>query len=65
MADKVDAVDNNFDLEEGPLEETIDSPRFYNLTVEETQDIQVASFNDRSRIVFSPGNMLHSIICYM
>ena len=55
MGDKEDVVDNNLDVEEGPLEETIDSPRFYNLTVEETQDNQLASFNDRSRIVFSPG----------
>ena len=26
------------DVEEGPLEDTIDSPRFYNLNVEETMD---------------------------
>ena len=43
------------DVEEGPLEETFESPRFYNLTVEETQDLQVSSYNDQSRIVFSPG----------
>ena len=55
MDDKADVVDDNLDVEEGPLEETIDSPRFYNLTVEETQDIPLASYNDRSRIVFSPG----------
>ena len=42
-------------MEEGPLEDTLQSPRFYNLTVEETQDLQVSSYNDRSRIVFSPG----------
>ena len=45
------------DVEEGPLEETFESPRFYNLTVEETQDLQVSSYNDQSRIVFSPGRM--------
>ena len=44
-----------YDVEEGPLEESLQSPRFYNLTVEETQDLQVSSYNDRSRIVFSPG----------
>ena len=36
MDDKVELYDQ--DVEEGPLEETIDSPRFYNLTVEETRD---------------------------
>jgi len=55
MDDKTGVVDDNLDVEEGPLEETIDSPRFYNLTVEETQDVPLASYNDRSRIVFSPG----------
>ena len=28
------------EVEEGPLEESLQSPRFYNLTVEETQDLQ-------------------------
>ena len=73
MANKVDALDDNLDVEEGPLEETIDSPRFYNLTVEETQDIQLSSLNDRSRIVFSPGTrskLFYArlevvMICYM
>ena len=57
------------DVEEGPLEDTIDSPRFYNLNVEETMDQGpgLSSYNDlgghcRSGppghgIVFSPdGN---------
>ena len=66
MDDKADVVNDNLDVEEGPLEETIDSPRFYNLTVEETQDIPLASYNDRSRIVFSPGNLSHNqkLLCY-
>ena len=54
MDDKVLPIDS-CEVEEGPLEETLESPRFYNLTVEETQDLQVSSYNDRSRIVFSPG----------
>ena len=52
MDEKVELYDNN--VEEGPLEETIDSPRFFNLTVEETRD-EGGLVNDRSRIVFSPG----------
>ena len=54
------------DVEEGPLEDTIDSPRFYNLIVEETMDQGpgLSSYNDlRGQrppghgIVFSPdGN---------
>ena len=52
------------DVEEGPLEDTIDSPRFYNLNVEETMDQGpgLSSYNDPGRapghgIVFSPdGN---------
>lgn len=53
MDDKVEL----FGVEEGPLEETLDSPRFYNLTVEETRDEAglVTDHADRSRIVFSPG----------
>ena len=54
MDDKVEL----FGVEEGPLEETLDSPRFYNLTVEETRDEAglVTDHADRSRIVFSPGD---------
>ena len=54
MDDKVEL----FGVEEGPLEETLDSPRFYNLTVEETRDEAglVTGHADRSRIVFSPGD---------
>ena len=54
------------DVEEGPLEDTIDSPRFYNLIVEETMDQGpgLSSYNEvRGQrppghgIVFSPdGN---------
>ena len=54
------------DVEEGPLEDTIDSPRFYNLNVEETMDQGpgLSSYNDLGgqrppghSIVFSPdGN---------
>ena len=54
------------DVEEGPLEDTIDSPRFYNLNVEETMDQGpgLSSYNEvRGQrppghgIVFSPdGN---------
>ena len=50
------------DVEEGPLENTINSPRFYNLSVEETMDQGqgLGSYNDGGPghgIVFSPdGN---------
>ena len=59
MEDKIELGGNNFDVEEGPLEETIDSPRFYNLSVEETvADVQLqdasAGPHGRGRIVFSP-----------
>ena len=60
MDDKIIPDDITLDVEEGPLEDTIeDSPRFYNLTVEETQNqdtgLGACYVDKRERIVFSPG----------
>ena len=78
MEDKIELGGNNFDVEEGPLEETIDSPRFYNLSVEETvADVQLqdasAGPHGRGRIVFSPdgkhlnrrNNLIQEIVVNM